>query len=174
VSRPGSSGRWTGSAPASGPDPAVADVRAGRVSIDLDRDEATVFGRQLVDAIRRGWTSRGAAPPRLLLDVADRVNALARASTGTGTPRDAGQAPGTGTKAANLASAQPVLTQPVMTVSEAAEAAGISTGYLRRVIRRGEIRVSQDHRGRGYAVVTDSLGAWLGQRRRNERKRKAA
>ena len=48
----------------------------------------------------------------------------------------------------------------------------MSTGYLRRLIRQGDVEASRDRRG-AYLVHMDSLAAWL-SRRRKERDRKAA
>ncbi|HMH91906.1 MAG TPA: helix-turn-helix domain-containing protein [Streptosporangiaceae bacterium] len=51
-----------------------------------------------------------------------------------------------------------------LTAGEAARAAGVSAGHMRRLIRRGAIEADRGD-GRTYAVNTDSLAAWLGQRR---------
>ncbi|MGH3301132.1 MAG: hypothetical protein ACRDOK_05470 [Streptosporangiaceae bacterium] len=53
---------------------------SGAVSISLHAGEADTLGRQLVKAIRVGWTARGLPPPRLLTDLANEMNATVRRS----------------------------------------------------------------------------------------------
>ena len=61
--------------------------------------------------------------------------------------------------------------QPVhLTVKEAATVAELSEGYVRRVIRRGDVEASRGPRG--YTLTADSLAAWL-SRRRNVRQKAA-
>jgi ribosomal protein L34 len=50
-----------------------------------------------------------------------------------------------------------------LSAGEAARAAGVSAGYLRRLIRQGTVEA--DRGDRGYAVSTDSVAALVARRR---------
>jgi excisionase family DNA binding protein len=145
---------------------------AGPVVI-LDGRDCAVLARQLVEAIRLGYTVRDRPPPRALLDLAGRLNVIAR---GSGEDRDDCQDTGhDGPGRFRVSLPLPSSGQPAtgLTVAEAARLGAVSEGYLRKLIRRGDIEASRDGRSAGYLVRADSVAAWASQRR-EERDRKAA
>ena len=149
------------------------EVASRAVVVTLDEGDAAALARQLARAIRLGWVTRGQPPPRLLLDFAESLNRAARSS-----------ASGTQTRTSDLAAepGNPQASTPLprweqpetLTVRDAAAAVGVSTSYLRRLIRKGAIDVmAPGHHQSAYAVYTDSLTAWASRRRRSH-ERKAA
>ena len=138
--------------------------------------ELEALGRQLTEAIHRGWGIRHAAPPRVLLDFAIAVSKLTPGTPGTGRP---GSAAGQGAAAEPRNTSRPpgagMSGQPVKTLSvkEAAQAAEVSESYVRRLVRDGNLEV-RDSQGPGYAIYADSLAAWQEHRRRKENNPKAA
>ncbi len=147
------------------------EVLGGPVVV-LDGADCAVLGRQLVEALRLGYVARGAAPPRALLDFADQVNRADRSSA-SGSAWACRSGPVAEPRNPPAAGGPPSSGQPVLTATEAARAAEVSAGYLRRVLRRGDVEASRGGPRGSWLVHTDSLAAWIGQRR-EETKRKAA
>jgi hypothetical protein len=137
--------------------------------------EVEVIGRQLKEALRRGWGERRAAPPLALLELAIALERLARGIGGTSCH---GSGAGQGTAAEPRNSRRPMSArasgQPAtLSVKEAARATEVSESYLRRLVR-DEILEVRDGQGPGYAIYADSLAAWQERRRRKETDPKAA
>lgn len=137
--------------------------------------EVEVIGRQLREALRRGWGVRQAAPPRELLDLAIMLDRLAGGTRGTARP---GPAAGQGATAeprnSRRAPAAGVSGKPAtLSVKEAARAAEVSESYLRRLVRE-RVLEARDGQGPQYAIFADSLAAWQERRRRRETDPKAA
>lgn len=147
------------------------DVLGGPVVV-LSGPELGELGRQLSEAIRRGWGARQAPPPRALLDLAITVNKLA-GSAGSGSGRRSGMAAEPERfRDGGLAGAW---SQPaIVSIAEAARAAEVSEGYVRRLVRRRDIEASQDRPGGAYRVQTDSLAAWMDRRRKEASEPEAA
>lgn len=141
-------------------------VPAGLLPV-MTPSEADVLGRQLGEAIRWGYTARGWQVPPLL---AEWRRILARAAQDHPYPQvSAGDVPsGFRDDTTVPASEQPVR----LTATEAANLAGVSEGYMRRLIRRGDVEASRGRRG-AWAVDISSLAAWISQRR-EERNSKVA
>lgn len=145
----------------------------------LDGADCAALGHQLADAIRLGWTVRGAAPPHALLELADRVNAAVRAAetgTGSGDVR-AGRGRGPEHRQFRVSPAASSCDQPVklgtkLGTKEAAQAAEVSDGYMRRLCRQGVLGTRDEARG-SWSIDSRELAAW-DSRRREERERKAA
>lgn len=150
------------------------EVFAGPAVV-ISGPELEVLGRQLAEAIRSGYTARGRAAPRVLLDFAIAVSKAAPGTGGTDrAARGAGHGPGAERRNTREAAGAGVSCQPARTLSvkEAARAAKVSESYLRRLVRDGILEVRD---GLGpYAIFADSLAAWQERRRRMEDDRKAA
>jgi hypothetical protein len=137
--------------------------------------EMETLGRNLKEALRRGWGVRKTAPPRLLLDLAVAADRAFPGTCGTGRRSfSAGQ--GTGAEPRNSrarpearASGQPART---LCVKEAAQAIQVSESYVRRLIRDEVLEVRDGQWP--YAIYADSLAAWQERRSRKEADRKAA
>jgi hypothetical protein len=141
-------------------------------AVVLDADDCVVLGRQLVDAIRLGYTSRGRPPPEMLLDFASKVNTVARASSAR-FRMNAQASPASGTGRPRPAPGLPRSDQPVrLTATEAAKLAEVSVEFMRRCLRAGDPHGSRGHRS-AWLVDTAELAAWISRRRR-ENERKAA
>jgi excisionase family DNA binding protein len=133
-------------------------------AIVVSGPELQVLDRQLRGALRRAYGRPGQVVPRWLLDFAIAVNKLAgSAGTGSGCRSGAGAEPAW-FRDGGPAGAWP---QPAeVSVTEAARAAEVSEGYVRRLVRRRDIEASQDRPGGAYRVQTDSLAAWMDKRRK--------
>ena len=69
----------------------------------------------------------------------------------------------------------PVSGEPVITVTAAAGGAGCSTGYVRRMCRRGELEtMPRDCENAPYLVLLDSFELWLSAREHRKRDAEAA
>lgn len=152
------------------------EVFGGPVVVLAGADLAPLGG-QLAEAVKAGWTKRGKAPPRELLDLAVTVNRLVPGTAnGSGVTRNSRRSrqrvePRNSPGGQFPASCE----QPVMTVAEVAEAAEVSGSYVRRVVRRGGIAsMPRDDRSAAYLLFTDSVAMWLAGRCRKENDRKAA
>lgn len=120
-------------------------------AVILDAADCPVLGRQLVEAVRLAYVARGRTPPRLLLQFADLLNCAGRSSAAApGTSRSEGgsRQQNTGTGADRAWWRQPDI---VLTVAGAAQAAGVSHSYIRRLCREGTV----------YAVQAAPAGQWL-------------
>lgn len=138
--------------------------------------ELEVLGRQLGEAIRRGWGVRQAAPPHELLEFAIAVNKLAAGARRTGrSGSGAGQRGSAEPRNTRIVPGAEVSGQPARTLSvqEAAQAAEVSESYVRRLVRERILEV-RDSQGPRYAIYADSLAAWQERRRRKENDPKAA
>ncbi len=121
------------------------EVFRRRVVFAFDEAEVPDLARQLVEAIRRGWGVRRAAPPVLLLRLSDEANEVARATAPCGSPAGHGTArnlPWLRGEAFVSPSDQPVWLTP----TQVADQAGVSAAYVRELCRervfgtRDEIR----------------------------------
>jgi Helix-turn-helix domain len=149
------------------------DVLSGPVVV-LDGADCVILGRQLVEAIRLGYTTRGRPPPRQLLDFADAVSRVARSSARFRTDMQAspsrGHAEPPGEPDPAPSDQEPLL----LSTREAARLAGLSKEYMRRCYREGDPRASRGHHGAWFVDAAD-LDAWISARRKEcERARKAA
>jgi excisionase family DNA binding protein len=141
----------------------VIDAR-DEPSITISGPDVLLLDRHLRATLRRAYRGPGQLVPRWMLDFAITVNKLAGS---------AGSGPGCGSgavaeparfRAGGTAGAWP---QPAtVSVAEAARAAEVSEGYVRRLVRRRDIEASQDWPGGAYRVRTDSLAAWMDRRRK--------
>jgi hypothetical protein len=138
------------------------------LTFSFTQDEVTVLRRQVAEALKFGYVVRGRQLPRLLAEVGRelacasqcRENPQASLANGTAGFRDA--------------PSLSVSEQPVrLTVKEAACLAKVSEGYMRRLIRRGDVEAIRGYRG-AWQVDISSAGAWIASQRRKERDRKAA
>ena len=148
------------------------DVLTGPAVV-LDRDDCTLLARQLVEAIRSGYTARGRPPPERLLDLANQVSTVARGAAGETTSGQLGPRPGTvPCWDAGLA---PSWGQPAegLMIPEAAALAGVCESLVRLWCRRGDVQASRGPRG-AWKVDIASLAAVIAVRRRKEHERKAA
>ncbi len=142
------------------------DILSGPVVV-LDGDDCVILGRQLVEAIRLAYVTRGRTPPRHLLDFA---NAVSRAGRSTPEFRaDAQVSLGDGTAEFRDGPSLPLSDQPVrLSVREAANLADVSEGFMRRSCRRGDVQAFQAAPGGAWVVDIASLAAWISARRRKE------
>ncbi len=139
----------------------------------LGGDDCAVLGRQLVEAIRLGYVSRGRTPPRRLLEFADAVNRAGRGSV----TAPAGSRPGAPACARNTPPAagaawwqQP---ESTLSVAQAAQAAGCSESYARRLCRKGAVYAVQAVPKGAWLVDAADFAGWL-SKRRNGNDREAA
>lgn len=142
----------------------------------LDGADCAELARQLTRTIKLAYGAPGRPPPpRLLLDLADEISRAALSSASAEPRPEASPLVRAGVRNAELpAVADPSSSgQPVITATEAAETAGVSASYLRRALRRGDVQASRDRYG-AWQVDADDLAAWLSERRRKERNRRAA
>lgn len=137
--------------------------------IILDGADCAVLGRQLVEAIRLGYTRRGGAPPHALLEFADRVNAIARfRATAQASP---GHETGRFPVSPSLPSSDQ---EPVwLTATEAARIAEVSVQLMRMCLRKGHLKGTRGHRS-AWRVDAVDLAAWMVSRRRDDDDTKAA
>ena len=125
--------------------------------------EGRVLRRQLTAAVYAAYTAHRRPPPRVLLDfAADLDRAFPEPSLEPARFRAAAPVPASG--------------QPVISVAAAARVAAVSTGYVRRLCRRGDIEtMPRGCPGGPYSVLADSFELWLSDRqRRKERDAEAA
>jgi hypothetical protein len=138
------------------------------LTLSLTPDEVTTLHRQLREALKLGYGVHRRQPPWLLSElgrhlahaVQCRENPQASRPDGTASFRDGPPLP---------ASDQPVR----LTVREAACLARVSEGYMRRLIRRGDVEAVRGHRG-AWQVDIPSASVWIASQRRKEHERKAA
>jgi len=139
--------------------------------------ELEALGRNLKEALQRGWGVRHAAPPAALLELAITIDRLfpatgATSRHGPAAGQEAAAQPRNSLDVAALrASDQPAAT---LSVRQAAQASNVSEQYIRRLIQAGTLEVAGSQ-GPGYQVFADSLAAWQERRSRKEAStRKAA
>jgi hypothetical protein len=138
----------------------------------LDAADCVILARQLVEAIRLGYTVRSRPPPERLLDFANEVSRVARSAASCRATvqvrprRDAAErrdvAPGRD-------SDQPVR----LTIQEAAALAQVGESQARLWCRRGDVQASRGPRG-AWEIDLVSLVAVMSARHRKEGYRKAA
>ena len=119
------------------------EVFRRRVVFAFDEAEVPDLARQLVEAIRRGWGVRRAAPPVLLLRLSDEADEVARATAPCGSPAGHGTArnlPRLRGEAFVSPSDQPVWLTP----KQVADQAGVSAAYVQGTLPRARVR----HAGR--------------------------
>jgi excisionase family DNA binding protein len=141
----------------------LIDARDGP-AITVSGPDLLLLDRQLRAALQRAYGAPGQLVPRWLLDYAIAVNKLAgSAGSGSGRRSGAGAEPEK-FRDGGRAGAWP---QPAtVSVTEAARAAEVSEGYVRRLVRRRDIEASRDRPGGAYRVQADSLAAWMDRRRK--------
>jgi hypothetical protein len=140
----------------------------------LDGHDCEILARQLIEAIRLGYTARSRPPPERLLDLANQVSAAARSSAQFRASAQVSGAPGTGKFCGAPVSPGSDQEPATLTVQEAAKRAEVSEGFMRRSCRRGDVAASRHHQG-AWAIDTGSLDAWSSRRRKDQdRTRKAA
>lgn len=146
-------------------------VIRGPVAVVFTEDDAAVLARQFGRALQLAYGAPGRpAPPERLLDFARQLSEAAGSAGSAQNPRSA---PGAEPDRFRTGQFLPLSAQPeTLTVTEAAGAAEVSTGYMRRLIRRGDVTASRDRRS-AYLVNTASLVQWASGRRK-ERAQKAA
>jgi hypothetical protein len=133
----------------------------------LDGPDCAVLGPQLVEAIRLAYTVRSGTAPHALLDFSDQVSRIGRFRVSA----EAGAGRETGRLRAGLSS--PSSDQPVwLTADEAARIAGVSVQYMRRCLRRGDLKGTQGHRS-AWRVDAVGLAAWMISRRREDQHKAA-
>jgi hypothetical protein len=137
----------------------------------LDAADAARIDRQLRDAIRLAWLTRGLAPPHALVEHADQVHELAkqfRANTQAGGPRETVSTP----DGENLPA---LLDNENLTVEQAAPVMGVTPQHARALARRGAITASRAAGGRSAWVIdTASALAWAADRREARHRKEAA
>ncbi len=137
----------------------------------LDGTDCAMLGRQLVEALRLAYVARGRPAPVQLVDLADLVNKAARASAERCVNTQVrGVIGGRGLRggADRSDSGQPVM----LTVTEAARVALVSTRYMRELARKKVVDATRKPGG-AWAVNAWSLAGWI-SRRLPDRERKAA
>jgi hypothetical protein len=143
----------------------AVDSHTGKTIIVLGDRDVEVLAHVLPEMIQAAHGAPGKPPPPLeLLDLANEISSAARS-----TAQFRAAVP-------QRFRGEPVLPrseEPAWTVAEVAEASGLSTGYVRRVIRRRDLKASQDRLGAAYHVSPGDLAAWQ-LRRRKKRPGKAA
>jgi excisionase family DNA binding protein len=133
--------------------------RSDDVFVILTPDEADAAGRMLGEAIKFGYLARGWPVPPLMAEwrrklassAQDRMNAQVTMGVGPHEDRGGGGVQG---------SEEPAR----LTVQETANLAGLSEGYVRKLIRRGAVDAVRGQ-GSAWAVDIASLAAWIRQRR---------
>lgn len=150
------------------------EVTSGTPAITFrDEGEAAAYARQLVEAIRLGYVTRGTHPPLLLLESASGLNRLIRGSAG-GSGQTASSVPLPGTsEPASSPDPQPC-NQPVLTAKEAARYAEVSAEYLTRICRRGVLGPRTRKVKGKWSVDSRELAAWCEAGRRKENTQEAA
>jgi hypothetical protein len=131
----------------------VAETFPGPVVI-VAGPEGQVLRRQLAAAIYAAYTVHRKPPPRVLLDFAADLQRTF---------------PEPLSEPARFRVSVPVAVsgQPVISVADAARGAAVSTGYVRRMLRRGDIEsVPRDSENAPYLVLRDSFDLWLSDRQR--------
>jgi len=148
-------------------------VTAGGVFVDAA--ECGILARQQRQALKGAWTSRGLPPPRLFLDFTNLLSEIAGSGPQlpddcSGSVAESRNPPGAGDGALWREPDQ------VLTVAEAAKAAGCSDAYVTRCLRRGVLFGTQVVRGSAWAVDAADFAAWLEgrQSRREHNNREAA
>jgi hypothetical protein len=138
------------------------------LTLSLTPDEVTVLRRQVAEALKFGYVARGRQPPRMLSELAKHLAGVSRCH------EDAQASGGDGTAGFRDGAALQLSEQPVrLTVKEAACLAKVSEGYMRRLIRRGDVEAVRGRRG-AWAVDIPSVSVWIASQRRKENDRKAA
>ena len=138
------------------------------LTFSFTQDEVTVLRRQVAEALKFGYVVRGRELPRLLAEVGRELACadLSRENSQVSVPN--------GTAGFRDETPLSVSDQPVrLTVKEAACLARVSEGYMRRLIRRGDVEAIRGHRG-AWAVDIPSASVWIASQRRKEHERKAA
>jgi len=150
------------------------EVTAGTPVITFrDEGEAAAFARQLVEVIRLGYVARGAHPPLLLLEGAERLSSAVRGSDGgSGQTGRSAQVPGT-SEPGGLPD-PPACRKPVLTATEAARYAEVSTEYLTRICRGGVLGPRTRKVKGQWSVDSRELAAWCEATRRKENTQKDA
>lgn len=143
-------------------------ISQGGVVVVLTADEADAAGRMLGEAIKYGYLARGWQVPPLL---AEWRGLLARSAKDRAFSQvTGGDVPAEVRDEASL----PFSDQPVrLTVKDAAFLAKVTEGYMRRLIRRGDVEAIRGHRG-AWAVDISSASVWIASQRRKEQDRNAA
>lgn len=108
--------------------------------------------RQVAAVIYEAYTVRRKAAPRVLLEFAmDLHRTFPEPVPEPARFRAAAPLPASG--------------QPVISVADAAGAAGVSTRYIRRMVSRGDIEVMpRGSANARYRVLADSFALWLSDR----------
>ena len=134
--------------------------------------ELTALDRQLRDAMRLAYGAPGRVVPRVLLEFVVAVNTAA-GSAGSGPERW----PAHGAEQGRFRAGVPLgpWAQPAtVSVTVAAQAAEVSEGYVRRLVRTGTLDAVRDRPGGAYRVMTDSLAVWMDRRRKEASNPEAA
>lgn len=146
----------------------------GSPRLVLDGRDCALLARVLARAIRRDHGAPGRPPPPLwLLDMAAAAAAVAGAEPAE--PRSGWSGAGAEPAEPHGGAVVERSGQPdVLSVAEAAMRARVSEGYVRRMIRRGDLEASRDRRQGAYAIDSACFAAWCSARSRTGRSRKAA